>query len=90
MKIKQTLLLSILFTLSIFVGVLHHLEHTHSKSENCMVCHVQAHSDSPDISPILGEIVNLLHFQTLLQKQKIFYTTTFKTTLYGRAPPTFS
>jgi hypothetical protein len=90
MRIKQTLLFSIFFALSIFVGALHHLEHTHSNSENCMVCHIQTHSDSPDITPTLAEVINLFHFQTLLQKQQTFYTTTFKTTLYGRAPPTFS
>lgn len=67
MKIKQTLLFSVLFTVSIFVGALHHLNDTHAESENCMVCHIQNHSDSGDITPELAEIVGLLHFVTPMQ-----------------------
>lgn len=90
MKIKQTLLLSILFALSIFVGALHHLEHAHTGSENCMVCQIQSHSDSADINPELAETIEFLHFQTPQTKQISFHQTSFKTTLYGRAPPSFS
>lgn len=90
MKIKQTLLFSVLFSISIFIGALHHLDHTHSKSENCMVCHIQNHSDSEDTTPELAQVVPYLHFLSPLTKHTLLSKTTFSTTLYGRAPPSFS
>jgi len=76
--------------MSIFVGALHYLDHTHNESENCMVCHIQNHSASADITPELAQIVPCLHFLSPLTKHTLLCKTTFSTTLYGRAPPSFS
>lgn len=90
MKINKNLLLSLLFSLSIFVGALHYLNHAHQSGETCLVCTIQNHTDSADITPEFAEITHLSYFDLITNTPTHFISSSYTPTLFGRAPPTFS
>lgn len=90
MKINNKLIVSILFSLSIFVGALHNLEHAQHSADNCPVCTIKNHTDSADITPEFSELIPTHYFNNVFNAPQQFISSSYTPTLYGRAPPSFS
>lgn len=90
MKISKQLLVSLLFTASLFLSAAHNIKHFSHSDENCPICVLHNYSDSGDITPEFSLDSESIAFEVPLTRDDLFVILDVYTLPNTRAPPFFS